>query len=215
MKVRSILTLAFILVFAASAFAEKSGQKRTIIVKDGKVVTDSTEDLDFDILQLDHELLGGKRGFLGVSIVDLTPELREYYGADKNAGILVGSLEDNGPAEKAGIKVGDIITAVDGKEVASSFQLRKALKDKKDGETVRLDVLRGRSRQTIVATVAEREGISLPGLLRLRDGESLGIPGMPGEWRTRVSALPNCVELQAKIKELEAKMKDLEKKLQK
>lgn len=210
MKLRSILILALAFVFSLSALAEKAGQKRTIIVKDGKVITDNVEGLDWENFALDGEFFGGKRAFLGVSVVDLTPELREHYGADKDAGVVVGSLEDNGPAEKAGIRVGDIITAIDGKEIASSFQIRKALKDKKDGETVRVDVLRGRNRQTIVATLVERESANL---FRMADLEALR--GEPGQWRTRVSALPNCVELQAKIKELEAKMKDLEKKLQK
>ena len=40
MRLRSILTFAFVLVFAVSAFAERSGQKRTVIIKDGKVITD-------------------------------------------------------------------------------------------------------------------------------------------------------------------------------
>ena len=208
MRLRSILTFAFELVFAASALAEKSGQKRTVIIKDGKVITDNVEPFDFEVLGLDGDLLGGRRAFLGVTLVDITPELREYYGADRDAGVLVSSLEDNGPADKAGVKVGDIITGVDGKDIASSYQLRKAMKDKKDGDPVRLDILRGRSRQTIVANVVEREGRGL--LPRI---EALQME--PGEWRTRVSALPNCVELQSKLKELEAKMKELEKKLQK
>jgi predicted metalloprotease with PDZ domain len=210
MKLRSILTLAFVLVFAVSAFAERTGQKRTVIIKDGKVITDNIEGMDFDVMELDGELLGGKRAFLGVSLVDMTPELREHYGAERNAGVLVGSLEGNGPAEKAGIRVGDIITAIEGKEIASSFQIRKALKDKKDGDTVRVDVLRGRNRQTIVATVVERENA---GVLRLGDLDLLRHD--PGQWKTRISALPNCIELQSKIKELESKMKELEKKLQK
>lgn len=210
MKLRTILIIALTLVFAVSAFAEKPGQKRTLIIKDGKVITDDVVPFDFEVLGLDGDLLGGKRAFLGVTLVDMTPELREHYGADKDAGVLVSSLEDNGPADKAGVRVGDIITAVDGKDIASSFQLRKALKEKKDGEPVRLDVLRGRSRQTIVANVVEREA---RGLLPGAQLEALRME--PGQWRTRVSALPNCVELQSKLKELEAKMKELEKKLQK
>jgi hypothetical protein len=63
-----------------------------------------------------------------------------------------------------------------------------------------------------VSSVVEREGMGFPGLLRMRDGETFGIPG---EWKTRVGVLPNCVELQSKLKELETKMKELEKKLQK
>jgi S1-C subfamily serine protease len=212
MKLRSILSIALVLVFATSAFAQKGeGQKRTIIVKDGKVITDNIEGIPlghFELLR-PGELLGGKRAFLGVSAIDLTPELREHYGADKDAGILVGAVEDGSPAEKAGLRVGDIILSVDGAEVGSAMGLRKALRDKKDGESVRIDVLRGRSRQTLVAAVVEREG---PNYLRIPAIEGLV---EPGEWRTRVSALPNCVELQAKIQELEAKMKDLEKRLQK
>jgi predicted metalloprotease with PDZ domain len=208
MKLRSILILALTLVFAVSALAQK-GQKRTVIIKDGKVITDNIEGVDWENFAIDGELLGGKRAVLGVSIVDLTADLREHYGAEKDAGVLVGSIEDNGPADKAGIRVGDIITHVDGKEIASAGQLRRALRDKKDGESVRVDVLRGRSRQTIVASVVERENT---GLFRMADLESLG---KPGEWRTRVSALPNCIELQSKLKDLETKMKELEKKLQK
>ena len=99
MKLRSILILALAFVFSLSALAEKAGQKRTIIVKDGKVITDNVEGVDWENFVFDGELFAGKRAFLGVSVVDLTPELREHYGADMDAGLVVGSLEDNGPAE--------------------------------------------------------------------------------------------------------------------
>jgi membrane-associated protease RseP (regulator of RpoE activity) len=212
MKLRSLFAIALVFVFSTAALAQNKSEKRTLIIKDGKVITDTIEGTDDlpGLFKFDGELFGGKRAFLGVSLVDLTPELREYFGTAKDSGVLVGSLEDNGPAEKAGVRVGDIITSVDGKEIASTFELRKALKDKKGGETVRLDVLRGHSRQTIVATVVEKE---MPGIPRLAELEALRRE--PGEWRTRVTTLPNCSELQAKINALEAKMKELERKLQK
>lgn len=212
MRLRSLLAIALLLAFSTAAFAQNKTEKRTLIIKDGKVITDTLEGGDElpGLFKFDGELFGGKRAFLGVSLVDLTPELRDHFGAARDAGVLVGSLEDNGPADKAGVRVGDIITAVDGKDVSSTFELRKALKDKKGGETVRLDVLRGRSRQTIVATVVEKE---MPGIPRLAEIEALRRE--PGEWKTRVMTLPNCAELQAKINALEMKMKELEKKLQK
>lgn len=208
MKLKSILTLVLLILFATSALAQK-GQKRTIIVRDGRVVTDDISGVD--ILDFDTDLLGGKRAVLGVSLIDLTPQLREHYGADKDSGILVGTLEDGGPADKAGVRVGDIIVAIDGKDVASASQVRKALKEKKDGESVRIEVLRGRARQMLVGSVIERES---PTRFRLGDLENFEMLRGP-EWRGRVASLPNCLELQTKLKELESKMKDLEKKLQK
>jgi predicted metalloprotease with PDZ domain len=206
MKTRLIISIT-LLIAATSAFAQ--AKTRTIVVKDGKVI-ESSGNLGFD------DLLAGKRAFLGVNLTDLSSELREYFGAPKDSGVLIASVEDNSPAEKAGLRVGDIVVAVDGKDIDSTWDLRTALRDKKDGDTARIEVLRGRNRQTLVATLVEREfgpRIRVGNLTDLgaRLGETFNSP----EWHARVERLQNCDELQAKIKELEARMRDLEKKLPK
>lgn len=202
MKKTLILAIAFLM--AASAFADSpQRQTRTLVVKDGKVITD-------DIKGVPFELLIGARTYIGVSLTGLSPELREHFGAPKDAGVMVESVQDGSPAQDAGIKVGDIILAVDGKDVQSATDLRAALREKKVGDSVRIEALRGRSRQTFVTTVKEREN---PRVFQLDE-----LPGMIGspEWRARIERFGgDCGDLQGRIKELETRLKDLEKKLQK
>lgn len=197
------LALSFVIATAAAAQAPRN---RTIVVRDGKVIS-GTEFLE------SGQLRGLRRAHLGVSMIDLTAELREHYGAGKEAGVLVGAVEEGSPADKAGVRVGDIVLSVDGKDVGSSFELRRMLREKKEGDSVRLEVLRGRTRQSLVATVVEREGGRILSPEELRE-----LPAMLDrpEWRARVGAIgTNCNDLQTRINELEGRLKDLEKKLQK
>jgi membrane-associated protease RseP (regulator of RpoE activity) len=213
MKIR-LFTLALILATATALLAD-GPVKRTIVIRDGKVVS-STEGgpdvrFDGDVLRINEELFGGKRAYLGISLIDLSPELRDYYGAPKSSGLLVSSIEDDSPAAKAGVRVGDIIIGVDGKDVESSSDLRRNLRDKKEGDSVRVELLRGKARQTVVATVVERER---PHMFMPREVPGLRELNSP-EWRARIETLGDCGSLQTRIKDLETRLKDLEKKLQK
>jgi S1-C subfamily serine protease len=199
---KRIIITAIALLFTVAAFADQP-VRRTVVVRDGKVIEDG------DRYLIESGLLG-PRAFLGVSLIALSPELREHFGAPKDAGVLVESVQDDSPAEKAGLRVGDIVLSVDGKDVTSSMDLRQALRDKKEGDSVRLDILRGRARQTVVASVKVRD---TPRALQLEDLRS--VVGTPG-FRARVERLGgDCGDLQVRIKELETRLKDLEKKLQK
>lgn len=202
------ITFAVAIAVATAAVAQ-SPEPRTIVIRNGEVITNG------QVFDSDRRLvLAGKRPFLGVSLVDLTSELREHYGAPKNAGVLVGSVEKESPADRAGIRVGDVVLSIDGNDVNSSIAIRQALREKKEGDAARIEVLRGRSRQTVVATIVEREPVvfSRGDFERLR--RALGTRDNP-EWRARILAGGNCGELQTRIKDLETRLKDLEKKLQK
>jgi membrane-associated protease RseP (regulator of RpoE activity) len=115
---------------------------------------------DFNDFQ-DFELPGKLQwmsagGYIGVRPIPMTPELRKHFGAPEDAGVFVGSVEKDGPAEKAGLAVGDIVTAVDGNAIASPRQLSRAVRTKKDGETIQVEVLREGSKKTLAVKVAER-----------------------------------------------------------
>lgn len=200
------LTLALLLLAATTTvFADPdpaAKDRHTIIVRNGKVFSS------------DGELF--RRVYLGFSPLDVSSELREFLGAPKDGGVLVQQVKDGGPAAKAGLRVGDIVTAIDGKPVESAWTIGDLLDDKKSGDTVRLDVIRNHQRQTLVATLEEREPLVKMRTMELPQLDNLKmLEGMPAMIRARVEATENCTDLQAKIKELESRLKDLERKLSK
>ncbi|HZH03913.1 MAG TPA: trypsin-like peptidase domain-containing protein [Myxococcaceae bacterium] len=82
------------------------------------------------------------RGWLGVGIQDLTPDLAKALGVPVSEGALVGSVNDGSPAKKAGVQPDDVITAIDGQKVTSGGTLTRTVALKKPGSTSTLTVYR-------------------------------------------------------------------------
>lgn len=93
------------------------------------------------------------RGWLGVVIQEITPEIAETIGVKE--GILVAQIAPGSPAEKAGLKVGDIIVAIDGEKVREVRELQFRIMKTPPGTEVTLTILRGGKEQTIKAKVGE------------------------------------------------------------
>jgi hypothetical protein len=98
-----------------------------------------------------------RRGMLGVQLTNLTRELRAHFGAPEDAGVMVSGVTAESPADKAGIKVGDIITAIDGHKVSSSSGVARRIRRKERGEVAEIEVHRDGSSLTLSATIEERE----------------------------------------------------------
>jgi serine protease Do len=96
------------------------------------------------------------RGWLGVGIQDLTPELAEYYAIKEKEGVLVTQTYEGDPADKAGIKEGDVIVAVDGKRIASSRELSRTVAEAGVGNKMSLTVLRDGREKEIDVKLAKR-----------------------------------------------------------
>jgi serine protease Do len=96
-----------------------------------------------------------KRGKLGVTIQNVTPELAETFNLEKAGGALVASVERGGPADRAGLRSGDVILAFDGKEVSSSSDLSRLVSEAAPGTTARLKVWRDRSTTELVVMLGE------------------------------------------------------------
>ncbi len=97
------------------------------------------------------------RGRIGVQIAPVTKEVAESIGLGRASGALVQNAEAGGPADKAGIEAGDIITKVDGKAVEKSGDLPRMIGGTKPGTKTTLQVFRRGSTKDITVTVAEFE----------------------------------------------------------
>jgi len=84
---------------------------------------------------------GFGRPRLGVQLTDVTAELREHMGADPEVGVLVSKVIEGTPAEQAGLRVGDLIVAVDGEDIEDVGDLQSAVEDNV-GETFSIKVMR-------------------------------------------------------------------------
>jgi len=95
------------------------------------------------------------RGRIGVQIQEVSKETAEAFGLPKASGALVNSVEKGGPADKAGVEAGDIITRVDGREVKSSAELPRIITVVRPGTKVTLTVWRKGAARELAVTVAE------------------------------------------------------------
>src|SRR3989338_8648844 len=95
------------------------------------------------------------RGYLGVAIQKVTPEIAESLGMDSARGALVSNVSKDGPAEKAGVKVGDVILEFDGRELAGATDLPILVARTAVNKKVRLKVLRDKKEATLTAAVGE------------------------------------------------------------
>jgi serine protease Do len=95
------------------------------------------------------------RGWLGVSIQNLTKDLSEEFGVKEQKGALVSDVMKDSPAEKAGIKRSDVIVAYNGKQVADATALRNMVADTPPGRTVEATVIRDKGEKTLKVTVGE------------------------------------------------------------
>jgi Do/DeqQ family serine protease len=82
------------------------------------------------------------RGSLGVMVQDLTPELAQAFNIKASGGVVVSRVEQGSPADRAGLKTGDVVVKVNGREVRGSADIRNVVGLQRIGEIVEMDVLR-------------------------------------------------------------------------
>lgn len=96
------------------------------------------------------------RGWLGVSIQELTPELASQFGVGDTKGVLVSDVMEDSPAKKAGFERADVIVEYDGKSMDSPTHLRNAVAQTPVGKKVAVKILREKKAKTIELTIVEQ-----------------------------------------------------------
>jgi Do/DeqQ family serine protease len=107
---------------------------------------------------MDQLIKNGKvsRGYMGVFLQELTPALAQQFGLKNAEGALVGSISPNSPGEKAGMKTGDVITGIDGKQVKNADELTADVISHEPGSTVTLNIIRDGKPMTLHVTLGRR-----------------------------------------------------------
>ena len=101
------------------------------------------------------------RGWLGVSIQPLDEHLATSFGYSKAEGVLIGDVLSGGPAEKAGLKAGDIVTRIDGKTVSDTAELRNRIAATEPGSKLTLEVFRDGGMKTVRVEIGRMKGTTM------------------------------------------------------
>ncbi len=96
------------------------------------------------------------RGYLGVDMDDLTADKAEFFGLKKGEGAILTMIVEDSPAEKAGLKVDDVVTSVNGEAVRNMNDLRRIVAAVKPGEKASIELVRDGKKMSVAAVVAAR-----------------------------------------------------------
>jgi hypothetical protein len=149
------------------------------------------------------------KGRLGIVALQISPELRVQLGAPRDRGVLVDTVRPDSPAARARLRVGDIVTDVDGDAVKSASDVLNAMSDRKKGDEVTVIAFRSGQRVELRAKLD-----SDPGPTWQSQSHSFrGFPGTPDDMNGwfRFEGTPD--DMHSAIEELRKRMEDLERRL--
>jgi len=144
-----------------------------------------------DVMQQLIEFGVVKRGRLGVYIQDLTPQLAKAFDMNNLRGVVVSQIMPQSPAADVGLKAGDVITSVNGRDVDNSSDLKNIIGLLRVGRKVDLVIVRNGREKHLSVVVTEQEQATIDGakLSKRLTGAILGIVSEDGNWSERVEGI--------------------------
>jgi len=169
---------------------------------------------DFEGLGNTMNMIQMGRGRLGVQVQDLNPGLGDALGVPDGEGVLIVEVLGDTPAEKAGLKAGDVITRVGDTSVGDAESLRRALRDR-DGR-VSISVVRKGARRTVDAELDARD--TRRDVIRLRRGDAPTIMRVPNlrsrTMKDRADSDSDRAEMEQQMRELRQQLRELQQKME-
>lgn len=106
-----------------------------------------------DQTQQQDQTMTNSRARLGVRVMDLTSDLRQYFAAPSGQGLLIAKVDQGTAAARAGLMAGDVLVSVQGQTIASASDVRDALSNVNPGDKVQLQLIRDKKPITLTATI--------------------------------------------------------------
>lgn len=153
----------------------RDGEKLEVVVElakrpRGRLIWDRGSNYSFEFGNSSRS----SHAYIGVHVTDLSSQLGEFFGVDKGRGALVREVEEDSPAEEAGLKAGDVIIAIDSDKMRDAGDVAEYIFDTEPGDKVSITVVRDKAEVTLEVEVDESHGSRFGGLL-----DGFYIPGVP------------------------------------
>jgi len=136
----------------------RDGKEKTITVKIGKQKSRQSYAFSVSPGKNLFEWYGGGRAYLGVQLHELNKDLASYFGVKEDEGALILGVEEDSPAEKAGLKSGDVITKIDDENITDPEDVQEIISELEEDDEVKIEIMRQNRKQTINVTLEEHEG---------------------------------------------------------
>ena len=136
----------------------RDGKEKTITVTIGRLK--SSHSYAFSVGPGKNVLKWYRGGdaYLGVQLFELNKDLASYFGVKEDEGALILGVEEDSPAEKAGLKSGDVITKIDDENITDPEDVQEIISELEEDDEIKVEIIRQRRKQNIKVTLGERNG---------------------------------------------------------
>jgi len=132
----------------------RDGKEKTVTVTIGKLKSSRSYSFSVGPNVNVFKWYGGG-AYLGVNLHELNEDLAGYFGVKADEGVLILDVEEDSPAEKAGLKSGDVITKIDDESVSDPEDVQDIISELEEDDVIKIEIIRKNSKQTLEATLEE------------------------------------------------------------